>query len=71
MMPLSVMRSITLTFSAYEAAAAALSPDSIALMIFFIAVRKVERSAALCKLTFTDWRARLRACAVFAMCTVS
>ena len=31
------------------------------LSTFLIAVRKVERNAALCAFTFTDWRARLRA----------
>ena len=44
---LSAMRSITLTFSEYAAVAAALSPASTALMIFLIAVRKVERKLAL------------------------
>jgi len=47
--------------------ASTLSPAAIAARTRFIDVRNIERKLELCMLRATDWRARLRAWAVFAM----
>src|SRR5262245_6107364 len=65
------MASITLCDSRSCACAAALSPEAIAFRTFLSAVRSSDRWAALWALRFRDCRARLRACAVFAMTFVS
>jgi hypothetical protein len=44
---------------------------SIAVRTRLIAVRSIERRLELCMLSATDWRARLRAWAVFAMNSLS
>jgi len=67
MMFLSATRSITLVAFCKTVAAAALSPVAMAVRTCLIAVRSMERRLELCLLRATDWRARLRAWAVFAI----
>src|SRR5262245_32776921 len=64
---LSAIRSRALDASPRSRVAPALSPASIALRTLRMALRNAERRAALCWRRFSDWRARLRACAVLAM----
>src|SRR6266481_3026961 len=64
---LSAMLSSELTEFWYTACAADLSPASMALVTFLIAVRNSERRLLLCAFCLTAWRARLRACAVLAI----
>ena len=64
---LSAMESMTLVEARNWASAAALSPAATALRTFLMAVRRRERRLLLCAFSWTAWRARLRAYAMFAM----
>src|SRR6185312_15574710 len=64
---LSAMRSITACDSRNVAAAAALSPAAIAFLTFLTAVRSADFWLALRWRVVSACRARLRACAVFAI----
>src|SRR5437588_12183631 len=67
MMRLSAIASITDCSDLNAASAAALSPASMALWIFLIAVRSVVRRRTFASRWWRDLRARLAACLVFAM----
>jgi hypothetical protein len=70
MMFLSATRSMMLVAFWNTSLAAGLSPAVTAWRTRLIAVRSIERRLELWRLRSTDWRARLRACAVLAMAYV-
>ena len=64
---LSAMESMTLIEARNWAVAASLSPAATALRTFLMAVRRRERRLLLWAFSWTAWRARLRADAMFAL----